>query len=83
MSRPDNIVDALIFLSENEGVVSEKGFYRWFMELPDNEKGEEKGMLVINFLIGLKLIDEDLNLTELGKVTLENPSKNAWLVEKV
>ena len=39
MSRPDNIIDALTFLSENEGAVTKKGFYRWFMELPDNKEG--------------------------------------------
>ena len=82
MKRPDSIIDALTFLSENEGAVSKKGFYRWFMELPDNQQGEDKGIFVINFLIHIKLIDEELKLTDLGRETLENPSRYAWLFKK-
>ena len=82
MSRPDNIIDALTFLSENEGAVTKKGFYRWFMELPDNKAGEDKGMFVINFLIHINLMHEDLKLTDLGRETLENPSRNAWVIKK-
>lgn len=75
-----NILDALTFLSENEGV-TRKGFYRWFMELPDSKDGERQGMIIINFLIQTKMVDQDLKLTKDGKEMLENPNRYAYLFE--
>jgi len=76
-----NILDALTFLSENDNV-SKKGFYRWFLELPDNEEGERQGMIIISILIQTNMVDEELKLTKEGIELLENPSKYGYLLKR-